>query len=185
MQENAGGLALQSVCLITQALTLLGIGEVGVARFGERTEIVHPLGEQWNDDAGASLVESFDFQDKKTIVHDLIGSSLSYLDACRKNGSVQLLFIISDGFFSDKEKVKQLAIQAQLRNLLVVFVIMADSSTPYSILTTRAFKPGTMEPVMYLDDFPFSFYLIIQDPQALPLKLGDALRQWFDLANSQ
>ena len=48
----------------------------------------------------------------------------------------------------------------------------------------KSYIPEEGRIVPYLDDFPFSFYIIIQDPQCLPNKLGDALKQWFDLANS-
>jgi midasin len=33
----------------------------------------------------------------------------------------------------------------------------------------------------YLDSFPFPFYLILRDINALPSVLSDALRQWFEL----
>lgn len=36
--------------------------------------------------------------------------------------------------------------------------------------------------MQYLDAFPFPFYLILRDMSALPNVLGDALRQWFELA---
>lgn len=36
--------------------------------------------------------------------------------------------------------------------------------------------------ISYLDAFPFPFYLILRDMTALPNVLGDALRQWFELA---
>lgn len=36
--------------------------------------------------------------------------------------------------------------------------------------------------ISYLDAFPFPFYLILRDMAALPNVLGDALRQWFELA---
>lgn len=36
--------------------------------------------------------------------------------------------------------------------------------------------------IQYLDAFPFPFYLILRDMSALPTVLGDALRQWFELA---
>ena len=33
----------------------------------------------------------------------------------------------------------------------------------------------------YLETFPFSFYLVLQDIKSLPVVLGKALRQWFEL----
>jgi midasin len=36
----------------------------------------------------------------------------------------------------------------------------------------------------YLDSFPFPFYLILRDINALPTVLSDALRQWFELVTN-
>ena len=41
---QAGGLACESVALVTKALTLLEAGQVGVVSFpGESTQILHPM----------------------------------------------------------------------------------------------------------------------------------------------
>jgi midasin len=37
----------------------------------------------------------------------------------------------------------------------------------------------------YLDSFPFPFYIILQDVNALPAVVSDALRQWFELVQHQ
>ena len=188
MKLNAGELALQSVCLITQALTLLGIGDLSVVKFGENTEIVHPFGEQWNDDSGAMLMESFHFDDKKTEVDELLEGSITYLESSKKSNSMQIAFIISDGYFSNKSKVRELVIQAQLRNILIVFVIIdRQNESRTSIIDLKSFVTinGKNVIVKYLDDFPFPYYVLIHDPKSLPTHLADVLRQWFDLANSQ
>jgi midasin (ATPase involved in ribosome maturation) len=36
----------------------------------------------------------------------------------------------------------------------------------------------------YMDNFPFPFYVILRDIDALPSVLGDALRQWFELVTA-
>lgn len=33
----------------------------------------------------------------------------------------------------------------------------------------------------YMDNFPFPFYMILKDINALPSVLSDALRQWFEV----
>ena len=35
----------------------------------------------------------------------------------------------------------------------------------------------------YLDVFPFPFYLLLKEIRSMPLVLGDALQQWFQLIN--
>lgn len=37
----------------------------------------------------------------------------------------------------------------------------------------------------YLDDFPFPYYVIVRDLNQLPLVLSEAMRQWFELVNSE
>jgi midasin len=189
MKGETGALALESVCLITQALVLLDIGELSVAKFGEVTEIVHSFGEQWNDESGGSMVDSFQFDDEKTEVADLLLATISYLESMRKGESMQLCFIVSDGMFSNKERVRDLVIQAQLRKLLIVFVIIDSQNEKerQSILALRSFVNigGKTMVAQYLDDFPFPFYVLLRDPESLPERLADALRQWFDLVNGQ
>lgn len=36
----------------------------------------------------------------------------------------------------------------------------------------------------YMDEFPFPFYVILRDVNALPETLSDALRQWFELVTA-
>ena len=184
MRNNTGEMALESVSLITQALNLLGIGELCVAKFGSNTEIIHPFGEQWNDESGANLIDSFDFNEDKTNIPDLLESSIEYLSSVSKSGSMQLCFIISDGMISQRDEIRKLILQAQLINIIVVFVIIdsQDTTKSSSILDMKSFTlAGKLQ--FYLDDYPFPFYVLIKDSKMLPERLADALRQWFDLAN--
>lgn len=181
--DKGGQLAIESVCMITQALTLLGVGDLCVTKFGETADLVHPLGKQWSEDAGASLINIFDFKEKSTSVLDLLSNLVSYFESQKKVGSMQLAFIISDGIFGDKERVKEFVIQAQMVNILIIFVIIDNQQKDKcSILQLKNYHDGKI--INYMDDFPFPFYILIEDPNSLPKMLSDALRQWFDLAHS-
>ena len=185
MRDNTGEMALESIALITQALALLGIGELCVAKFGDSTEIVHPFGEQWNDESGGNLIESFDFSEERANYDELLAASISCLPAVQKGGSAQLLFITSDAAqTSRKEDVRRLVIEAQLKSLVVVFALIdsQDAERRRSVLETFSLTPsGKLS--HFLDEFPF--YVLIKDPRKLPERLADALRQWFELANNQ
>lgn len=37
----------------------------------------------------------------------------------------------------------------------------------------------------YLEDFPFPYYVIVRDLNQLPTVLSEAMRQWFELVNSE
>lgn len=46
-------------------------------------------------------------------------------------------------------------------------------------------NPGEMPEIRsYMDEFPFPFYIILRDVNALPETLSDALRQWFELVTA-
>lgn len=46
-------------------------------------------------------------------------------------------------------------------------------------------SPGEMPEIRsYMDEFPFPFYVILRDINALPETLSDALRQWFELVTA-
>ena len=44
-------------------------------------------------------------------------------------------------------------------------------------------EKGSIVLVPYLEQFPFSFYLILKDIVNLPKSLSDSIRQWFELVS--
>lgn len=45
--------------------------------------------------------------------------------------------------------------------------------------------PGELPEIRsYMEEFPFPFYMILRDVNALPETLSDALRQWFELVTA-
>lgn len=45
--------------------------------------------------------------------------------------------------------------------------------------------PGELPEIRsYMEEFPFPFYVILRDVNALPETLSDALRQWFELVTA-
>lgn len=45
--------------------------------------------------------------------------------------------------------------------------------------------PGEMPEIRsYMEEFPFPYYIILRDVNALPETLSDALRQWFELVTA-
>lgn len=63
-----------------------------------------------------------------------------------------------------------------------------DSFSQDSILDIKVpiFKgPGELPEIRsYMEEFPFPFYMILRDVNALPETLSDALRQWFELVTA-
>ena len=44
-----------------------------------------------------------------------------------------------------------------------------------------SFEKGKPVVKRFIEDYPFPYYMILDDMQALPEVLGDALRQWFEM----
>jgi len=112
----------------------------------------------------------------------------------------QLQIIISDGVCQDHDKLRVLLRRAMEERVMIVFIILdslnhqtRSSSAPTSltasfnrssILSMQSVEyrlvNGEMELEMtrYLDTFPFEFFVVLRDVEALPAVLSDTLRQW-------
>ncbi|XP_047513354.1 midasin [Pieris napi] len=186
-------LAFESLALVSQALNLLESGDLAVLSFGEKPNLLHPFDEQFSEHSGAKILERLRFEQKKTRVAQLLDfCSVMFEGRAERSDALnaRLLVVVSDGrgIFSEGEtRVVQAVRGARQRGIFLVYVIIDNPDNKDSIMDIR--KP-ILDPVTntlngfipYLDTFPFPFYLILRDMSALPTVLGDALRQWFELA---
>ena len=118
----------------------------------------------------------------------------------------QMEIIISDGICQDMEDLRALLRKATEQKVMVVFIVVdslhqqastSGTSTPTadkkassnknSILSMNSVsyvrgKDGSLELKMerYLDQFPFDYYMVLRDVQALPDVLSETLRQFFE-----
>jgi midasin len=115
----------------------------------------------------------------------------------------QLEIIISDGLCQDHERLRAVLRRAQEQRVMIVFVIVdslhpnvappkagsetsGTSASQNSILSMNqvAYKnvDGRMELQMqrYLDTFPFDYYVVLRNVEALPEVLSATLRQFFE-----
>jgi len=190
MQENgAGQLALEALVLISRALARLEVGEIGVVRFGEDVDLVHPFEQPFSDAAGAKIIQKFDFTDENTDVLKFMSAAVPMLDNARNSGGggterVQIVFVISDAVFSNREACREWVSAAAAKNQLIVFIIVDNSKPGASVLERKSFQfneAGAMQKVAYMDSFPFPYYIVLRNIATMPQALGDALRQWFEL----
>ncbi|XP_050684574.1 midasin isoform X2 [Leptidea sinapis] len=186
-------LAFESLALVSQALNLLESGDLAVLSFGEKPNLLHPFNEQFSEHSGAKILEHLRFEQTKTRIAQLLDfCSVMFEQQAMRSEAVnaRLLVVVSDGrgIFSEGEgRVIQAVRRARTSGVFLVYVIIDNPDNKDSIMDIR--RP-LLDPVTnslsgfvpYLDTFPFPFYLILRDIAALPTVLGDALRQWFELA---
>lgn len=76
---------------------------------------------------------------------------------------------------------------ARLQRIFLVYIIIDNPENKSSILDIQSMEMinKTVAVRSYLDEFPFPYYVIVRDLEQLPIVLSDAMRQWFELVNSE
>ncbi|KOC69200.1 Midasin, partial [Habropoda laboriosa] len=181
-------LAFESLSLIGKAMTYLEIGQLAVVNFGERVNILHPFGENFTDESGARLIQEMKFEQKKTMIGQLLDFMIEMFSSqSSSSDNAKLVTILSDGrgiFSEGVENVNAAVRRAKLLNIFLVFIVVDNPLSKDSILDIRmpVFENGKLLGIRsYMDNFPFPFYIILRDLDTLPVVLSDALRQWFEI----
>lgn len=189
--NNSKQLTLEAISLVSQALTLLESGRLSIVSFGEAPQIILNHSDQFD---GPKLVNALTFEQKQSRIGELLNFTRV---ACAEdaggssadNGIFEnLLIVLSDGrnIFSEGTQLVRNAVKlARLQRIFVVYIIIDNPDNKYSILDMRGFSADRTTLCSYLDTFPFPYYVIVRDLGQLPLVLSDAMRQWFELVNSE
>ncbi|XP_055528540.1 midasin [Wyeomyia smithii] len=190
--NNSKELTLQAISLVSQALTLLESGRLNVMSFGESPKILLKHSDQLD---GAKLINLLNFEQNQSRIAELLDfvRTFNSEDVSSDNSMFEnLLLVLSDGrniYSEGEKKVKNSVKLARLQRIFVVYVIIDNPENKHSVMDIRVplFTADRNEIVMqsYLDVFPFPYYVIVRDLGQLPLVLSDAMRQWFELVNSE
>ncbi|KAL7716713.1 Midasin [Entamoeba marina] len=194
--NSAGEMALETVALLSAALSKLEVGELSVIKFGSDVRCVHKFSSSFTSNDGANLLQSFMFEQEGTDMVKLMKSLYIYLHESglvsqRFNSSIeldvkQIIFILSDGRFSDKNGISKILRDYSAMKTFVVFIIL-DNPSNESILEMKSvsFSNGAVNVDYYMDNFPFPYYILLHDLTSLPSVLAEALRQWFEMTSTQ
>eukprot|EP00897_Mesotaenium_endlicherianum_P007207 jgi/Mesen1/6514/ME000332S05520 len=195
-ESRCGHLALEAMAAICRAMAQLEVGEMAVVGFGERGNVrqVHAFDEPFTAEAGVEVVSQFSFKQDNTIADEPVVELLRFLtnmleDAAQKVGSSaggtahlqQLVLIIADGRFHEKESLKRCIREAMSRRQLVAFIVLDNPEESILDMQSVSFTGGAPKFTKYLDTFPFPYYILLRDIGALPQTLANLLRQWFEL----
>lgn len=204
-ETTSGTMALESLVMVSRALAMLEVGQVGVLGFGADVFTAHELSAPLlnSHDAGAKVLQRFAFEQDRTDIGLLIRRTIDQFRAARSNGAGrsggedlwQLALILSDGLTpsSAHERIRRLLREALEERIMVVFIIMDDSSAKKgdSVLELKEARflkdtDGSSRVVIerYLDTFPFQYYLIVHNLEDLPGALAGLLRTWFAEVNA-
>ncbi|KAM0285289.1 hypothetical protein ACHAQH_001478 [Verticillium albo-atrum] len=202
-ETAAGNLALESLVMVSRALTMLEVGQVGVLGFGADVFGAHALDEPFaSHDAGAKVLQRFSFAQDRTDVAMLIRGTIDRFREARARNPArgaedlwQLALVLSDGLTpsSAHDSIRRLLREAMEERVMIVFIVMDDTEHKEgdSVLDLKEAKfvkdeMGNSKVVIerYLDTFPFQYYLIVHNLEELPNALAGLLRTWFAEVNS-
>ncbi|XP_001976018.3 midasin [Drosophila erecta] len=191
--NNSKTLTLEAISLVSQALTLLESGRLSIVSFGEAPQIILNHTEQFD---GPRLVNALNFAQDKTKIAGLLNfirtANAEESGLGGDNGLFEnLLLILSDGrniFSEGAQNVKNAIKLARVQRIFLVYIIIDNPDNKNSILDIQHVAvnaDGSVNINSYLDSFPFPYYVIVRDLNQLPLVLSEAMRQWFELVNSE
>ncbi|KAI0357543.1 midasin [Trametes cingulata] len=204
-ESHSVHLAFQTLALVAKALGKLEVGDVAIAKFGEAVDVLHGFdGGPFTDQAGTRVMGAFRFDQKATQVLSLVETSLRLLEEARERRAVssataadlwQLEIIISDGICQDHERLRTVLRRAEEQRVMIVFIVLDSlhsksaggaGANENSILSMNqvAYKmvDGRMDLQVerYLDTFPFEYYVVLRNVEALPDVLSGTLKQFFE-----
>ncbi|KAI3616178.1 midasin nuclear aaa atpase [Moniliophthora roreri] len=206
-ESHSVHLAYQTLALVSKALSRLEAGDIGIARFGEAVELLHGFeGAPFTDQAGVEVIRAFHFNQKATNVLSLVETSLRVLELARERKAMssstaadlwQLEIIISDGMCQDHEKLRPVLRKAEEQKVMIVFIIIDSLHSTASVQQPGGAAHGSilsmtkaeivnvngkmdMQIQRYLDSFPFEYYVVLRNVEALPEVLSATLKQFFE-----
>lgn len=185
-KTGAGEMALRALATLAVGMNHLEIGELGIASFGEDMKLLHPFHLPFSSESGTDMVMNFKFDQKRTRTSLCVESAISALESMGGSSSMQLVFLVSDGRIErdSRDKLKRLIREMMEKNILLAMIIVeGENKKKDSIVNMKevTFEKGKPLVKRFIEDYPFPYYIILEDMAALPEILGDALRQWFEM----
>ena len=191
LKGGTGEMALRAMATLALGMSQLEIGELGIASFGDDMRLLHPFNQPFTSESGTDVVRNFKFSQTRTRTALCVQSALSVLEMPGDVAPLQLMFLISDGRIErdSRATLRKLMREMMERNVLLAMIIVEPvdekrkGKRTDSIVNMKevSFEKGKPIVKRFIEDYPFPYYMILDDMQALPEVLGDALRQWFEM----
>ena len=167
-----------------------------------------------NEVAGAKLIDHFTFAQQQTDAALLLSKTLEVFSEARSRSRLggsaselwQLHLIVCDGMDMNDDKIRHLLRKAREQKVFIVCLIVDalgsrdtnangksgdQASDNQSVLQLQqvSFTPNAagvpeMKLIRYIDTFPFEYYVVLRDVEALPDILSQTIRQFFEMVRS-
>ncbi|GMI74246.1 MIDASIN 1 [Hibiscus trionum] len=200
LESGCSEVALKALVTVCRALSQLEVGNLAVASFGKKGNIrlLQDFDQPFTGESGVKMISSLTFKQENTITDEPVVDLLTFLnkklDAAVTNARLpsgqnplqQLVLIIGDGRLHEKENLKRCVRDVLSSKRMVAFLILdslQESIMDLQEVMTSQDKNNQFKisVTKYLNSFPFPYYVVLRNIEALPKTLADLLRQWFEL----
>uniref|UniRef100_J3N351 Midasin n=1 Tax=Oryza brachyantha TaxID=4533 RepID=J3N351_ORYBR len=197
-EGKCGKVAIEALVTVCRAMSQLEVGQFAVASFGKKgnVKVLHDFDQVFNGEAGMNMISSLSFEQDNKLedepVADLLKHLNTMLDAAvarsrtpsGQNPLQQLILIISDGKFHEKENLKRCVRNVLNRRRMIAYVLLDSHEESIMDSLEVSYQGAKLTMGKYMDSFPFPYYVMLKNIEALPRTLADLLRQWFELMQS-
>ncbi|VAH03975.1 unnamed protein product [Triticum turgidum subsp. durum] len=197
-EGKCGKVAIEALVTVCRAMSQLEVGQFAVASFGKRgnVKVLHDFDQIFNAEAGVKMISSLSFEQDNKIedqpVADLLMHLNIMLDAAvarsrtpsGQNPLQQLILVISDGKFHEKENLRRCIRNVLNRRRMIAYVLLDSHEESIMNSLEACYEGDKLILGKYMDSFPFPYYVMLKNIEALPRTLADLLRQWFELMQS-
>ncbi|KAJ3682433.1 hypothetical protein LUZ60_015006 [Juncus effusus] len=197
-ESQCGKVAIEALVTVCRAMSQLEVGQFAVASFGERgnVKVLHDFDQSFTTESGIKMISSLSFKQDNTIADEPVVDLLKYMNSMLdtavaksrtpsgQNPLEQLILIIADGRFHEKENLRRCVRDALSRKRMVAFILLDSPQESIMDLMEASFEGEKLSFSKYLNSFPFPYYIVLKNIEALPRTLADLLRQWFELMQS-
>ncbi|KFK27090.1 hypothetical protein AALP_AA8G332700 [Arabis alpina] len=196
-EGGCGDFAIRALATVCRAMSQLEMGSLAVASFGKQGSIkmLHDFGQSFTTESGIKMVSGLTFKQENLIedqpIFNLLRNMNEMLEKLAStsrqsygsNPLQQLVLIIGDGKFHEREKLKRSVRKFHQQKRMVVYILLDNGKQSVLDLLNFDFSgtSNTLQKMAYMDSFPFPYYILLKDIEALPTTLGHVLRQWFEL----
>ncbi|CRH03807.1 dynein-related AAA-type ATPase, putative [Plasmodium relictum] len=202
--NNIQKMTLNAIFLVAKAFEKLNVGKIGICSFGESevissNNVVCSMTNSLNKQDFLKILNHFQFNhDTQNSFDNAMLNALKICNYIFKNSHTQnnsknqinhLMLIISDGRFN-KNSVKAEIFKCIQNNFIPVLMIIdtqLENNKAQSIFNLKQtfYKNNKLEIVPYLNDFPFPYFVVVNDINDIPSLTCDIIRQWFQMLNNK
>ncbi|KAK1575506.1 hypothetical protein Q3G72_006073 [Acer saccharum] len=194
-ESGCGDVAIEALVTVCRAMAQLEMGNLSVVSFGKKGNIrsLHDFDQPFTGMAGIKMISGLTFKQENTIADEPVVDLLKFLDnmldvavgkarlPSGQNPLQQLVLIIGDGRFHEKENLKRWVRDLLRKKRMVAFLLLDSPQESILDLKELSFQGKEIVVSKYLDSFPFPYYIVLRNIETLPRTLADLLRQWFEL----